>query len=425
MLKVLSDLKTIAKSERSVLLIGPTGAGKDVLAEYVHRHSNRSACPLEPLDCGALVGTLLQSELFGHARGAFTGALSDRKGALERAAGGVLFLDEIANLGPEAQAIFLRVLDDRGDFRPVGSNRKLVTDFKLVSATNSDPEALIDAGRFREDLFYRLSGFVVRIPALRERRDDIAPLALHYIHQSLAQHHTEGLPDRNLGSASRDLLESYIWPGNVRQLVTICDRAVSFAIARGENFPDHEDFKKAFLLGIHRELPEAFLKHFSRTELVRTGLLNKVSGTSRVQFPPYLTREEFQSMRHDAILRVIEEEGTLSAACNRLGINPSTVHRWLKSGKLKSLEVRAYAPRISTEPAISGAPTITSGEDDDVTARTRRPIQLESFLEVLPKVGRVGLACEIVGIEIDQVQRWVAAGKLRREEVCQVDSNFG
>ncbi|PKN54282.1 MAG: sigma-54-dependent Fis family transcriptional regulator [Deltaproteobacteria bacterium HGW-Deltaproteobacteria-14] len=214
---VLRDAWRFARSDVNVLLRGESGTGKELMASFVHRASERAGGPFVAVNCAALPPTLLESELFGHERGAFTGATTARKGRFREAAGGVLFLDEIGDMPLDMQPVLLRALEQR-TIRPVGASGDVRVDFRLVAATNSDLEALVAAGRFRADLYYRLNVIALDIPPLRERADDILPLARHLLAAS------DG-PSKRIGSAAARLLQSYEWPGNVRELANAMKRA--------------------------------------------------------------------------------------------------------------------------------------------------------------------------------------------------------
>ena len=214
-----------AATEISVLILGETGAGKEAMAETVHQRSPRGGGPFLLLNCAALSETLLESELFGHEKGAFTGAHSSKAGLLESTAGGTVFLDEIGELSLGTQAKLLRVLEERSVLR-VGSTKPRRIDVRFVTATNRDLTREVRAGRFRGDLYYRISGVVVRIPPLRERPTEIEPLARHFLEEFCAQM-SQAVPE--LTPAAVEALLGYEWPGNVRELKNVMERAVLLA----------------------------------------------------------------------------------------------------------------------------------------------------------------------------------------------------
>jgi two-component system response regulator AtoC len=217
----------IAKSHLPVLILGETGAGKEVMADRVHRASARKDGPFLGLNCAAFPEALLESELFGHEKGAFTGAVASKPGLIETASGGTLFLDEVGELPPGAQATLLRVLETQ-EVRRVGAVRAFAVDVRIVSATNRDLEAMVREGRFRQDLFYRLNGATLRVPPLRERRPEIVPIALDLLRKAAAK---AGAEPPALTPAARRALEGHPWPGNVRELRNVIERA--FVLAEG------------------------------------------------------------------------------------------------------------------------------------------------------------------------------------------------
>ncbi len=215
---VLEQAARVAASNVTVLILGESGAGKEVIARFIHDASPRHAAPLVRVDCGALPENLVESELFGHEKGAFTGAEAQRKGQFEVAEGGTVFLDEIGELPLPVQPKFLNVLET-GQFRRIGGSREFHTDARVIAATNRDLEDEVRNGRFREDLFYRLNVFPLRVPPLRERLDDILPLADYILRNRKLR----------LAPATERLLRSYDWPGNVRELRNAMERAAILA----------------------------------------------------------------------------------------------------------------------------------------------------------------------------------------------------
>jgi len=203
----------------SVLITGESGTGKEVVARNLHYHSSRRDKPFVPVNCGAIPAELLESELFGHEKGAFTGAITSRVGRFEMAEGGTLFLDEIGDMPMEAQTRLLRVLQ-QGEYTIVGGRTPIATDVRIVAATNKDLRQLIARGLFREDLFYRLNVVPLRLPPLRERIEDLPDLARHFF----AQAEKEGLPRKTLSQGALDIMRRYAWPGNVRELENLIRR---------------------------------------------------------------------------------------------------------------------------------------------------------------------------------------------------------
>ena len=219
---LLDQARKVAATETTVLLTGESGTGKEVLARAIHHESQRADGPFVAVNCAALPDTLIESELFGHERGAFTGADKLKRGRFELAAGGTLFLDEIGDLAPAMQAKLLRVLQER-EFERVGGTGTLRADVRLITATNRDLEDAVAEGRFRDDLFYRLAVFRLRLPALRERGDDVLALAAHFV-RTLGAKMGRGEP--GLSRDARDLLLAHHWPGNIRELQNAVERAL-------------------------------------------------------------------------------------------------------------------------------------------------------------------------------------------------------
>jgi len=220
--RALEAVEQVAATDATVLIAGETGTGKELIARAIHQRSHRAKGPLVKFNCAAIPETLLASELFGHERGAFTGAIERRKGRFEHAQGGTLFLDEIGELPPELQVMLLRVLQER-EFERLGGDDTIHVDVRIVAATNRDLMDDVRAGRFRSDLYYRLNVFPLRLPPLRERSGDIPLLAAHF-----AAKHAErfGRAIKRIDRRSMKLLESHHWPGNVRELENVIERAI-------------------------------------------------------------------------------------------------------------------------------------------------------------------------------------------------------
>jgi formate hydrogenlyase transcriptional activator len=228
--RVLSEISKVAPTDSTVLISGETGTGKELIASAIHKRSKRSARAFIRVNCAAIPPSLIASELFGHERGAFTGATQRRAGRFESADGGTIFLDEIGELSPEVQIALLRVLQER-EFERVGSSQPISIDVRVLAATNRDLEAAVAAGTFRQDLFYRLNVFPIRLPSLRERKDDIA-LLVEYLVERYAKR--AGKRISHIKKKTLDLFQAYDWPGNIRELQNVIERAV--ILCDGETF---------------------------------------------------------------------------------------------------------------------------------------------------------------------------------------------
>lgn len=233
MKEVYDQLAQVARSQATVLILGETGTGKELVAHAIHYNSDRADKPFVKAHCAALPENIIESELFGHVKGAFTGATTDRQGRFQLADGGTLFLDELGEIPMAIQIKLLRVLQER-EFEPVGSTKTLKVNVRLIAATNRDLPQMITEGTFREDLYYRLNVFSVFVPPLRKRKSDILQLADHFL-EKYSQENGKRL--RRLSSAAIDMLYSYHWPGNVRELENAIERAV--VVAEGDTIHPH------------------------------------------------------------------------------------------------------------------------------------------------------------------------------------------
>jgi DNA-binding NtrC family response regulator len=236
MRKVLELVKSVAGTDTTVLIRGESGTGKELIAQAIHVNSGRRYFPIVPVNCGALPESLLESELFGHEKGAFTGAHYRRKGKLEMADGGTLFLDEVGTISLRTQVDLLRVLESK-EFARLGGSRPIKVDFRVVCATNQNLERLVEDGLFREDLYFRLNVITIQLPPLRERREDIPSLVDHFLEKYSMQMNR---PFRELDPSAMDMLVRYDWPGNVRELANAIERALVVGkppIVRVEDLP--------------------------------------------------------------------------------------------------------------------------------------------------------------------------------------------
>ena len=222
MKRVVEQVHRVAPRDTTVLLLGESGTGKEVLARLLHEQSPRNQGPFVAVNCAALTESLLESELFGHEKGAFTGAISRHEGRFEQADGGTLFLDEVGETSPALQAKLLRVLQEK-TFERVGGTRELNADVRLVAATNRDLDRRVEQGQFRQDLYYRLAVFPITIPPLRERKADVLPLAEHFLHL-LTRGPSRTAPE--IAAGAKEALRAHLWPGNVRELQNVMERAL-------------------------------------------------------------------------------------------------------------------------------------------------------------------------------------------------------
>jgi DNA-binding NtrC family response regulator len=242
MVEIFETIRQVADTRATVLIQGESGTGKELVAQALHQLSGRKSRPFMAVHCAALSPQLLESELFGHEKGAFTGAMERRTGRFEEADGGTLFLDEIGEIDAATQVKLLRVLGERS-FERVGGNKKIQTDVRVLAATNRDLESMVKEGKFREDLYYRIHVVLIELPPLRERREDIALLARNFLKEFAREN---GKSELNFSSRVEDMLVQYPWPGNVRQLRTAVEHGVVMCrgkeIQPGDLPPDVRQF---------------------------------------------------------------------------------------------------------------------------------------------------------------------------------------
>jgi len=324
-----------APRSANVLLVGETGTGKELIARAIHKLSRRSDGPYIRVNCGALHENLLESELFGHVKGAFTGAVENKTGRFEAAHGGTIFLDEINSTTPKLQLKLLRVLQER-EFERVGESRTIRVDVRIIAATNASLEDLVARGEFREDLYYRLNVIPIVLPPLRERREDIPLLIDHFLHRYAEQHKC---PVPELTPAVVQALQSHDWPGNVRELENTLERLIVLADG-GTITPDLLRFTRP------RLAPRSSLGRSATPDdvpsliqaLVRAGL--RAPRPAGVELYEYLVN----GLERELIEAVMREcGGTKVTAALRLGINRNTLHK-------KWEEYRAQKDRDGTLP---------------------------------------------------------------------------
>ena len=305
MAEVYRRIARVAPTDATVLIMGESGTGKELVARALHRNSRRAGQPFVAINCAAITETLLESELFGHEKGAFTGAIAQKRGKLETAEGGTVFLDEIGELSPALQAKLLRVLQER-EFERVGGTRGVKVDFRLVAATNRDLEAAIEAGQFRRDLYYRLNVVTLTMPPLSARREDIPLLANCFArrHAAKSQRVVSGFSPEALSC-----LAAYEWPGNVRELENAIEHAVvlgSTSLILPEDLPD----------AIAESTPGAPASHGGAGEGFHDAVKEK---------------------KKDLIIRAVERAGgNYNAAARMLGLHPNYLHRLIKNLQIKA-----------------------------------------------------------------------------------------
>lgn len=312
MLQLQREAQTVAPSDLPVLILGETGVGKELVARLIHHHSSRAQEPMVHLNCAALPEALAESELFGHMRGAFSGATDDRIGKFELAHEGTLFLDEVGELPMAVQAKLLRALQS-GDIQRLGCDKAHRVDVRLVAATNRDLKQEVLEGRFRIDLYHRLSVYPLLVPPLRERGDDVLLLAGCFLERSQRQ---LGLRGVRLSRAAREWLRSYSWPGNVREVEHALSRAIIRALSAGEG---------------RDTLLELTPQHLGAEEFPVLGKVRSVTPELQLPAQQRTLQEAVDCFRREVIAQRLEtNKGNLAAAARSLGVDRGNFHRLLK-----------------------------------------------------------------------------------------------
>jgi formate hydrogenlyase transcriptional activator len=335
LLAVLGRVEQVALTDTTVLIYGETGTGKELIARAIHDHSSRKERPLVNVNCSAFSAGLVESELFGHVKGAFTGAIERRVGRFELADGGTIFLDEVGELPLETQVKLLRVLQEQ-EFEPVGSSRPVRVEMRVIAATNRDLDEAVKAGRFRSDLFYRLNVFPLEVPPLRDRRPDIPKLAMFFLERFSKKF---GKRIDTVSQATMDQLVGYGWPGNIRELQNIIERAV--VVTHGSVLAFSADLLPAEGSDVRVSPSRGIGDHAARNEGA-----SKTSDTAWPA-PPCSTSLEEVERRH--ILMVLQTTRGLiegpNGAARLLELNPSTLR-----GRMKKLGINRSSRQISWAP---------------------------------------------------------------------------
>ena len=327
---IFSILETVAPSDATILIRGETGTGKELIATAVHNLSKRKNAPFIKLNCAAISETLLESELFGHEKGAFTDAKEARKGRFELADGGTLFLDEIGDITPSLQVKLLRILQEQ-EFERVGGNKTIKTNVRLVAATNRNLEEMVKNGEFREDLFYRLNVIPVNLPPLRERYEDVKLLMEHYLHKFMKEHRKQ----MSFSKQALELLLDYPWPGNIRELQNTMERIVLIC-PDGVIEPDMLNHVLPFnyqKMHMPSEQTHGTVQEITPIEVPQQQAVNM---STDPQQPKRFTKSTLQDMEKESIVQaLIEHRGIQTKAAAQLGMTARQIGYKIKKYKIE------------------------------------------------------------------------------------------
>jgi len=312
-LRIFEEIKRVAPTDSTVLLCGESGTGKELFARAIHAHSRRSAQQFVAVDCSTLASSLLESELFGHVKGAFTGAVQDKAGIFEVADKGSLFLDDVANLTMEIQAKLLRVLETQ-EYKPVGASKSKRTNARVIAATNRDLKKMVGEGTFREDLFYRLNVFPIFLPPLRERKDDIPRLAYHFLRHFSRK---TGKRIKGFSDDALELLVHHDWPGNVRQLKNVIERLVIMA--------DQTTLDLIYILD-----------HLHRKRIGKKGAIPETLKELKALKKQVLEEDFGQTEKAFLIQALKASNGNVTRAAKKVGMQRSNFHALMKKHNISA-----------------------------------------------------------------------------------------
>jgi two-component system NtrC family response regulator len=323
-LKVFEQIRKVAATDSTILIQGDSGTGKELFAKAIHAYSRRAARQFVALDCSTISSSLLESELFGHVRGAFTGAVQDKEGIFEIANRGTLFLDEVSNLNLEVQGKLLRVMETQ-EYKPVGSAQIRTTDIRVIAATNQDLDSMVAKRSFREDLFYRLNVFPIYLPPLKARKDDIPRLAYHFLRSFCRQ---TGKRIEGFSNDALEVLTNHEWPGNVRQLKNVVEHLVIMA--------DGEFLDLSFVS--------------QQLETRKSSILSKIPNTLaelKALKKEILEVRFGQAEKGFLVKALTASQGNISAAAKRTGMQRSNFSALMKKHKLRAVDYKAEPQEIS------------------------------------------------------------------------------